>query len=131
MTLAKPRPTQNWMAKVINFALFYSFIPFHLLIQLETLLVWTKLWFPYHWGRIFDDFCHNSSNTIFNCKSHTFCSFSTPSIFNCLLHHECLRPDWCELNSGFHILFFSFIVLQLNFVKELHVIILFDKTEQN
>ena len=78
-----------------------------------------------------DDFSQTSSNTKFNGKSHTFCSFSTPSIFNCLLHHISLRPNWCEQNSGFHILLFSFIALHLNFVMELHVIILFDKTEQN
>ena len=74
-----------------------------------------------------DDFSQTSSNTKFNGKSHTFCSFSTPSIFNCLLHHISLRPNWCEQNSGFHILLFSFIALQLNFVKEMHVIIFFDK----
>ena len=78
-----------------------------------------------------DDLSQTSSNTKFNGKSHTFCSFSTPSIFNCLLHHISLRPNWCEQNSGFHILLFSFIALHLNFVMELHVIILFDKTEQN
>ena len=91
------------------------------ILNIETLLVWTV---NYYWRCNIDDFSNNLSNQKFHCKSHTFCSFSTPSIFNCLLHHVSLRP---ELNSDFHILLFSFIALQLNFVKEMHVIIFFDK----
>ena len=91
------------------------------------IIYWNLIGVNYYLRCNIDDFSHNLSNPKFHCKSYTFCSFSTPSIFNCLLHHVSLRPDWCELNSDFHILLFSFIALQLNFVKELHVNILFDK----